>query len=172
MNSTKRPGGSPGFLLAQVGGHAAAKFAERLAPLKLTPADAGILRLLHTLPGTSQQELAGKLSIHPSRLVALLDALEKRALLERRPNPNDRRQYSLHLASAGIALLQDVGRIAREHQDALLKALSSEERDHLTELLKKIADEQGLILGVHPGYRWMKSERAGRPSSLSKKPEI
>lgn len=159
MNSTKKPGDSPGFLLAQIGGHAAAKFAERLEPLQLTPANAGILRLLHALPGTSQQELAGKLSIHPSRLVALLDALEKRALVERRPNPNDRRQYSLHLTSAGTALLQNVGRIAREHQDALLKALSGEEREHLTELLAKIADQQGLMPGVHPGYRWMKSER-------------
>jgi DNA-binding MarR family transcriptional regulator len=156
MSSNKKEGDQPGFLLAQIGGHAAAKFAERLAPLKLTPADTGILRILRFSPGTSQQELSGRLGIHPSRLVAILDALEERGLLERRPNSDDRRQYSLHLTTAGTTLLQDVGRIAREHQDALLNALTREEREHLTGLLRKIADEQDLAPGIHPGYRWMK----------------
>jgi DNA-binding MarR family transcriptional regulator len=165
MSSTKSRSNSPGFLLAQVGGHAASKFAERLAPLNLTPAEAGILRLLNFSPGTSQQELAAKLGMHPSRLVAVLDALEERGLVERRPNAEDRRQYCLHVTSAGTQLLQDVGRVAREHQDVLLKALSLKEREQLMELLKKIAEDQGLVPGVHPGYRWMKSERSGRPPS-------
>ena len=156
-------GQPPGFLLAQIGGHAAAKFAERLAPLGLTPAEAGILRILSKAAGTSQQELAAKLGIHPSRLVAMLDAMEEKQLVERRPNTDDRRQYSLHLTNAGSALLKDVGRVAREHQDALLRSLSHEEREQLTNLLRKIADEQGLVPGVHPGYRGMgRKERDGR----------
>ncbi|MFY9745635.1 MAG: MarR family transcriptional regulator [Acidobacteriaceae bacterium] len=140
------------FLLAQLGAHAAAQFAERLGVLEFTPADAGILRLLRMGAGPSQQELAARLRIHPSRLVAILDNLEKRGLVERRANPDDRRLYSLHLTQAGGETLGKIGMVAREHQEALLSGISPEERDTLASLLLKIADQQGLTRGVHPGY--------------------
>jgi DNA-binding MarR family transcriptional regulator len=73
--------------------------------------------------------------------------------LERKPNPNDRRLYSLHLTQNGGETLEKIGRVAREHQDALLAALNPDERQQLTGLLHRIADQQGLARGVHPGYR-------------------
>lgn len=155
----------PGFLLAQIGGHAAAKFAERLAPLKLTPADVGILRFVRNSPAISQQELSVSLKIHPSRLVAILDALQEKGFMERRANADDRRQYSLYLTGDGLELLQRIGKIAREHQEALLAALSAQERTLLAELLRKIAEEQRLEPGVHPGYKWMKPDRSKPQSS-------
>src|SRR5258708_4992979 len=97
MNHKEMERGQPAFLLAQVGAHAASQFAERLGVLELTPPDAGILRLLRKSPGISQQELSSQLRIHPSRLVAILDSLEKREFVERKLNPRDRRLYSLHL---------------------------------------------------------------------------
>ena len=150
---TDRPGVGPAFLLAQLGAHAAGRFAERLAPLKLAPPDAGILHILRSSPGISQQELAGKLGAHPSRLVALIDALEQRGLVERRPNAEDRRLYSLFLSPQGVASLDAIGRVAREHQEDLLRTLDREERHQLTVLLQKVADAQGLTAGVHPGFR-------------------
>ena len=148
----------PAFLLAQVGAHAAARFAERLAALHLSPPDAGILRLLRMAAGISQQELSARLRIHPSRLVAILDNLEQRKIVERKPNSEDRRLYSLHLTKDGGEILERIGKVGREHQDALLSTLTSEERGKLTELLHKIADAQGLTPGVHPGY-----QRLGKP---------
>jgi DNA-binding MarR family transcriptional regulator len=153
MNSSQTEKQHPAFLLAQVGAHAAMQFAERLAVLELTPPDAGILRLLRSAAGLSQQELAAKLGIHPSRLVAILDNLEKRKLVERRPNPGDRRLYSLHLTKDGGDILQQIGKVAQQHQDALLGALKKEEREQLATLLLRIADQQGLVHGVHPGYQ-------------------
>jgi DNA-binding MarR family transcriptional regulator len=155
----------PAFLLAQIGAHAASRFAERLTILELSPPDAGILRLLRMSAGISQQTLSARLQIHPSRLVAILDNLEKRNLIERKPNPDDRRLYSLHLTKDGIEALERIGKVAREHQDALLAALDGEERDRLTALLQKIADEQGLTPGVHPGYRGLGKAEAARRSS-------
>lgn len=148
-----RPGAGAAFLLAQVGAYAAGRFAERLAPLKLAPPDAGILHILRSAPGISQQELAGRIGAHPSRLVALIDGLEERGLVERRPNTEDRRLYALFLSPQGAASLEDIGRVAREHQEDLLRSLDKEERQQLTALLHKIADAQGLTAGVHPGYR-------------------
>ncbi len=150
--------GNPAFLLAQVGGHAASQFAQRLAVLKLTPPDAGILRLLGISAGMSQQKLSEKLGIHPSRLVAILDELERRGFVQRNPNSKDRRQYALHLTEAGRKVLDEIGLIGRQHQDALCAALNHEERETLTQLLQKIAGQQGLTPGVHPGYRQMKPE--------------
>ena len=153
MNYNETGKGQAAFLLAQLGAHAASQFAERLRVLELAPSDAGILRLLRMAAGLSQQELASKLQIHPSRLVAILDNLEKRGFVERRANPDDRRLYSLYLTKDGEEVLQKIGKVAREHQDALLSALSTEERDELANLLLKIADQQGLVRGVHPGYQ-------------------
>ena len=147
MNKNEIEKGQPSFLLAQLGSHAAAQFTERVGVLGLAPADAGILRLLRVEAGLSQQELATKLQIHPSRLVAILDNLEKRGLVERRANPDDRRLYSIHLTKDGGEVLEKIGKVAREHEDALLSTLTSAERDELAALLLRIADQQGLVRG-------------------------
>ena len=153
MPRTKAP---LAFLLAQVGAHAAMRFSERVSGLNLTPPDAGILRMLGASGGISQQDLSTRLSIHPSRLVAILDALEERRLVERRPHTDDRRQYALHLTEQGHGMLSEISRIGREHMDSLCASLTTTERDQLGEFLQKIATEQGLSPGVHPGYRRMR----------------
>jgi DNA-binding MarR family transcriptional regulator len=163
MNHNDMEKGQPAFLLSQLGAHAASQFAEKLGTLELTPPDAGILRLLRMAAGMSQQELSAKLQIHPSRLVAILDNLEKRRLVERRANADDRRLYSLHLTKAGEEILDRIGKVARDHQDALLSALGKEERHQLATLLLKVADQQGLVRGVHPGYRRLGSQKRSEP---------
>jgi DNA-binding MarR family transcriptional regulator len=155
-----RGSSSPAFLLAQVGAHAASKFAERLRPIGLSPAHAGILRILDAAPGITQQKLAGALGSPPSRLVALVDELEAKGLLERQANETDRRRYALHLTAKGKSVLQTIGNLVPEHQNALLAALSQDERQQLTALLMRIADQQGLRKGVHPGYSQDRRDRA------------
>jgi DNA-binding MarR family transcriptional regulator len=155
------PGG-PAFLLAQVGAHAAARFAERLGPLGLTPAHVGSLRIIAAFEGASQQEVATKLGMFPSRLVALVDELQERGLVERVENNRDRRTYALQLTSDGRNLLERIGRVAREHQESLLTSLSAEERDQLAALLRRIADQQGLQPGVHPGFARLRPQRQAR----------
>lgn len=159
---------SPAFLLAQIGAHAAARFAERLEALELTPAHAGLLRLIAASSGASQQEVALKLGMFPSRMVGLVDELQERKLVERRPHPHDRRTYSLQLTVGGRRALDAIGRVAREHQDALLAALSSAERETLASFLLRIADQQQLRRGVHPGFARIRGEAtAGRPSAAT-----
>ena len=92
---TSRPS-STAFLLTQIGAHAASRFAARLASLDLLPQHAGVLRLLGQSSGISQQELAGKLGMHASRLVGLVDTLEKRSLVERQSS-----DYSARNTTAG-----------------------------------------------------------------------
>ena len=147
--------GSTAFLLAQVGAHAASQFGGRLARLRLSRPHAGILRLISQSPGLSQQELGRRLAILPSRLVALLDELQEKGLIERRQNTEDRRTYALHLTTSGRKVTEQIGRIAREHDDAICAVLNKEERLKLNALLGRIAQEQKLSAGIHPGYRLM-----------------
>ena len=151
-----RGASSPAFLLAQVGAHAASTFAERLESIGLVPAHAGILRLIHASEGLSQQALGADLNVAPSRLVALIDELERRELVERRDHPGDRRSYALYLTVKGQETLKAIGRVAREHQAALCAALTDDERAQLALLLRRIGDQQGLRPGVHPGFSRMR----------------
>lgn len=162
MNQEKTEGPRSAFLLAQIGAHAAAQFAQRLVPLGLTPADAGILRILRASAGLSQQELSVRLDVHPSRIVGLLDKLENGGFIERRRDGEDRRLYSLHLTKAGVELLEKIGLLAREHQEAMSAGLNRDENDQLTELLRQVAKAQGLAPGVHPGYRNLEMEKKER----------
>jgi DNA-binding MarR family transcriptional regulator len=146
------PRSNAAFLLAQIGSHAAARFAERLLAVGLAPPHAGILRILGATPGITQQALAARLQMVPSRLVALLDTLDSRGLVERRRNQEDRRSHALHLTAQGRKMLATLGEIARDHQRDLLAALSEEERRHLQDLLQRVVDQQGLTPHVHPGY--------------------
>jgi DNA-binding MarR family transcriptional regulator len=166
MAQRERPRNGPAaFLIAQLGAYASTQFAKRLEPLGITPAHAGILRIIAATPGLSQQELAAKLGMYASRLVALIDDLEERGLLERQPSDSDRRLYALHLTKSGEEQLSAIGAVAREHGRDLLDALSDEERSTLTALLERVAAKHGLREGVHPGYRNVSDEtspKAGR----------
>ncbi len=141
------------FLLAQLGAHATGRYAERIAKLDLTPAHTGVLRLAAQRPGLSQQALATMLGVLPSKVVALVDDLEGKHLLERRRSATDRRHHELHLTEQGERVLAEVRKVARQHELDITAALTEEERRQLLELLSKVADQQGLTPGVHPGYR-------------------
>ena len=148
-----------GFLLAQIGAHAASKFGERLEALKLTPPQAGILGVLGRESGLSQQALADLLGMFPSRLVAVLDDMQRAGLVERRPHPSDRRVSALYLTPTGKKTLQAVGRAAKQHETEMCAALSHDEREILEKFLARIAEEQKLRPGIHPGYRRLGEQR-------------
>ncbi len=155
------PAAGLGFLLSQVGSHSSSRFAERLESLGLKPPHAGILRVIEQADGLSQQALGEKLGIFPSRLVALIDELEGSGLLERRNSPADRRAYTLCLTDLGLEILEKIRVVSREHQASLCAALSEAERAQLAEFLRRIATEQGLSPGVHPGFRKLGGDAKG-----------
>ncbi|HZJ51128.1 MAG TPA: MarR family winged helix-turn-helix transcriptional regulator [Actinomycetota bacterium] len=156
------PPAAAAFLLSQLGAHAAALFAQRVAQLDLTPEQAGLLRLVALQPGRSQQALADQLGVAPSKIVSLVDGLEARGFLERRRSTSDRRYYALHLTDRGTQVLAEIREVGLQHENELTAALDGAERLKLIELLQRIADQQGLEPGVHPGYRSL-SVDAPRP---------
>jgi DNA-binding MarR family transcriptional regulator len=145
------PERSIAFLLSQLGFVSARRFAEAVAPLDLEPAEAGLLRQLASCEGETQQVLASAMVTSPSRVVALLDQLAAKGCVERRPHPSDRRARAIHLTPAGRALLGRLATAGRRHEEAMCEGLSDDDREHLRELLSKLAAARGLVAGVHPG---------------------
>jgi DNA-binding MarR family transcriptional regulator len=122
-----------------------------MARLGLDSREVVLLRHVAAAEGQSQQALAQALEIPPSRMVALVDGLEQRGLLERRPIPGDPRVRALHLSREGRRLLRKVMDASAEHEAELSAGLDSGEREQLIALLGRVAAEQGLPTGVHPG---------------------
>jgi DNA-binding MarR family transcriptional regulator len=149
--SAERPFETVGFLLSQLGFAGSRRFAERLEPLELNPRTFALLRHIDAAEGQSQHELAEALRVPPSRMVALIDELEGRGLVERRPHPSDRRARSLYLTAAGRRLFKRAAKVATEHEAELCAELTAAERKQLLALLGRIAEGQGLTPGVHPG---------------------
>ncbi|MFI9505696.1 MarR family winged helix-turn-helix transcriptional regulator [Nocardia sp. NPDC052566] len=147
------------FQLAQLGAHAAQRFAERIGEIGLTPPDVGLLRMIASEPGRSQRSLAAELGVVPSRVVALIDGLDSRGLVERRRSPTDRRNHELHLTPEAQKLLGRMAEVALAHESDIRGALSDAEYEQLADLLGRIAGQQGLTPGVHPGYQHMRLPR-------------
>jgi DNA-binding MarR family transcriptional regulator len=112
---------------------------------------AGMLLRLAANQGRSQQAIAEMIGVNATRMVFLVDELEKLGLVERRRNPADRRSHALYLTSTGTAIVDRVRAIAAEHEAALSAGLTAREREQLIGLLRRIAAEQGLPPGGMPG---------------------
>lgn len=136
-----------GFVLSSTGYAIARRFREALAPLELEPREFALLRAVGAAEGQSQQAIGERLGIAASRMVAFVDALERRALLERRPKPGDRRTRALHLTRAGRELLGRAFVVAAELERHLCGRLSDGEREQLLDLLGRVGSQLGLGWG-------------------------
>lgn len=145
------PGRSVGFLISQLGFAVSRSFHAALAPIGVDPKQFLLMRLVSENEGKSQHALGEALSIPASRMVALIDDLEEQGLLERRPNPEDRRARALHLTGEGRRVLADATSLAIDQERRMCEPLTVEERRQLMGLLRRLAEHQRLLSCVHPG---------------------
>jgi DNA-binding MarR family transcriptional regulator len=82
-------------------------------------------------------------------MVAFVDSLQERGLLDRRPNPTDRRARALYLTDTGRELLGRAFAVAVEQDQGLTSDLSGDERQLLLDLLGRIGAHLGIPAGVH-----------------------
>jgi DNA-binding MarR family transcriptional regulator len=136
-----------GFVVSSVGYAVAKRFRATLAPLGLEPREFALLRAVGTAEGQSQQAIGERLQIPPSRMVAFVDGLEERSLLERRQNPHDRRTRALYLTPEGHELLERAFTLAAGLERDLCAELSDSEREQLLDLLQRVGVRVGLATG-------------------------
>ncbi len=115
-----------------------ANFNRAVGARKITAGQFGVLTLIGANQGLTQSALARAVGIERSTMVATIDLLQKKELVERRPSPKDRRSNALYLSEKGVAMVDDLKRIVREHEDQVLASLSGEEREALRDMLSRI----------------------------------
>ena len=152
MPASSRPA-RIGFLLSQLGAHASEVFAEQVRELGVTPSEAGVIRIIGRTPGMSQRDLAEKLGIVQSRVVAIIDRLETAGLARRTRSSSDRRVQNVELTEAGSVVLRKLRGAAEAQESVLVDGLSATEASQLSELLARLSELRGLDADVHPGYR-------------------
>lgn len=113
-----------------------AEYEQAAATHALTGAQARVLGLLSLEP-MPMRHIAQKLKCEPSNITGIVDRLEARGLVERRPDPNDRRVKLAVPTEEGLGTarrLRDSLDFAREP----LAELSAQERTVLRDLLKRM----------------------------------
>lgn len=90
-------------------------------------------------PG-SQAALSGRTGIYRSDMVGVLNELAERDLVERAPDPDDRRRNIITISDRGRRHLRRLDKVLDDLHDELLEPLSPAERDQFVQLLTRLLD--------------------------------
>ena len=131
------PSRTLGFVLNDVARLMRKRFEQRAraAALGLTRAQAAVLAHLARQEGINQAALAQLLELEPITLARLLDRLQAAGLVERRPDPKDRRAHLLYLTAAAYPLLDRIFELAAEVREDALAGVAEADRGRLLDLL-------------------------------------
>ena len=143
--------GSLSFLVSQVGARSAQLFAQRLAPLGVSPRAFGVLSNLDSTGGQTQQQLADTLGIHRNNMVGLIDELEAAGWVRRHRSQRDRRAFDVRLTRAGTALVARINNLIPVLDAEVGQGLTGGEQHTMVALLEKMAAALDLRPGIHPG---------------------
>lgn len=108
-----------------------------LQPYGISPAKVTALALIRAHPGLDQSALGRGLSINRASAMKLVNLLEERGLVERRPGRN-LRSHALHLTAEGEARLPEMIERLHESEAPSLARLSAAERRQLLALLHRL----------------------------------
>lgn len=104
----------------------------------MTRAQWGILIWLERQPGISQKELSELLDVEPITVARLIDRLEGRGMVERRPDPKDRRIWRLHLRPAAFPVLREIDAQRAKITRTLTQGIDRKTLDSLTDALSRM----------------------------------
>ena len=117
-------------------------FRKTVGTTGITPGQAGILILIRNNPDISQAALARAIGVERATLGQIINDMEARSWVERRPSRTDKRSFALTLSSSGRSFLENVLDRITVHEQALTAHLSAREsREFLRLLLKFSAAE-------------------------------
>ena len=127
------------FLLARANALSVAAGNQAMAAHGLKVRSYSVLAMAVNGIHPSQREMAAFLRLDPSQVVALVDDLQSRGLVERQPDPNDRRANVVSATAAGRALFAAAEASARAAERTLHADLAEAERSQLLVLLRRLA---------------------------------
>lgn len=114
------------------------QFLEQMAVYDLKPVEFSVMSVIVHNPGVTSRQLCAALNILPPNLVRLIQLLETRGLIERKPHPNDGRAVGLHPTDEGKSLMVKAEVTASELEMSIGSKLTPNQAQTLVTLLQKI----------------------------------
>lgn len=125
-----------GYLLKDVSRRYVARFERHAEEVSLTLMQCKVLLHLSKSEGASQVRLCELTDIEPMMMVRILDRMEADKLLERRPDPADRRARRLYLTRKATPILDEIDRIMELTRNEVFAGVSKAEREAFLKVLE------------------------------------
>jgi DNA-binding MarR family transcriptional regulator len=131
---------APGYLFRRMQQIAVSIFIEECRACDLTPVQYAALVAIHTHPGIDATRLSAVIAFDRSTLGNVIERLETKVLIERKPSRGDKRIKLLYLTRAGAALLREIMPSVDRAQARMLQPLKAADRKMLMVLLTRLVD--------------------------------
>jgi DNA-binding MarR family transcriptional regulator len=131
---------APGYLFRRMQQIAVSIFVEECRAFDLTPVQYAALVAIHTHPGIDATRLSAVIAFDRSTLGNVIERLEAKELIGRKPSPGDKRVKLLTLTKSGAALLRTIMPSVDRAQARMLRPLKATDRKTLMALLTQLVD--------------------------------
>ncbi|GIP29492.1 transcriptional regulator [Paenibacillus sp. J23TS9] len=129
---------SIGFRFGNMSRKMSALFAGRLKPYGITPEQWTVLYQVYLQEGINQKELATRSGKDQPSITRILDVLDKKGFIQRKPDPGDRRAYLIYATSAVQELMNETVPLELSLNDELIAGISDEQLQTLDQIMKQI----------------------------------
>jgi DNA-binding MarR family transcriptional regulator len=136
--STDRPDAPLGYLLKHVQLRFFELGAAALEPLGISGREAAVLRAIADRYPVSQGEIARAMNVDRTTMVALIDDLQGKGLVRRRPDPEDRRKNAVELTDAGRDTTRRAAGAVERTEGDFLSPLSAAEAAQFKRILRAL----------------------------------
>ena len=127
-----------GFLLKDLSRRYVLRFEQRATAISLTLTQCKALVQLNKNEGISQVRLAELTDVEPMTMVRILDRMESDKLIERRPDPVDRRARCLYLTDKGRPLVDEIWHLAELTRAEMFAGISHGDREVFIRVLEQL----------------------------------
>src|ERR1700691_2909059 len=131
---------APGYLFRRMQQIAVALFMEECKAFDLTPVQYAALIAIRTHPGIDATRLSAVIAFDRSTLGSVIERLEARQFIERKPGSMDKRVKLLHLTRAGATVLREIMPFVDRAQARMLQPLKPPDRKTLLALVIQLVD--------------------------------
>jgi len=131
---------APGYLFRRMQQIAVSIFMEECKAFDLTPVQYAALIAIHTHPGIDATRLSAVIAFDRSTLGSVIERLQAKDFVERKPAPEDKRIKLLYLTKPGAAILREIIPAVERAQARMLEPLKPTERKALMGLLVQLVD--------------------------------
>jgi DNA-binding MarR family transcriptional regulator len=163
-----------GFLLTETSRKYVLRFEQRARAISLTLPQCKVLVRLETDKGVSQTKLAEVVGVEPMTMVRILDRMEADGLVERRPDPEDRRARRLYLTRKAKPVLDQIWHLAELTRAETFAGISRQEREDFIGVLERVHSNvcalRGKAIELHGAEATQATSKSGNGVSRARRP--